>query len=171
MSAEPLIYIGVGLVLMFVSYAQIIRYRVQLAQAGHTGQASLVKKRLLTPNEREFYGRLQAATKGLSVNWQYQVSMGALMDLKGVIESQDPGSYWMLRNQFANKIVDFVMVDKRTNEVLALIELDDMMHDAQKDAQRDALTASAGYKTIRWHSRNKPSVEEIRKQLEVFVKP
>ena len=38
---------------------------------------------------------------------------------------------------------------------------DDRMHTAQADRQRDALTNAAGYKTIRYKSKQKPTEAEI----------
>lgn len=54
-----------------------------------------------------------------------------------------------MRNRFSQKIVDFVIEDRATGGILALVELDDRSHDALRDRQRDAMTASAGYRTIR----------------------
>jgi Protein of unknown function (DUF559) len=45
--------------------------------------------------------------------------------------------------------------------VLALVELDDSTHNAHADQQRDAITKAAGYQTIRFQSKNKPSQAEI----------
>jgi very-short-patch-repair endonuclease len=44
---------------------------------------------------------------------------------------------------------------------VAVVELDDRMHDAKADRQRDAITRAAGYQTIRYQSRQKPSESEI----------
>ena len=35
------------------------------------------------------------------------------------------------------------------------------MHDIEKDKKRDAMVAKAGYKTIRFQSKRKPSINEI----------
>lgn len=122
------------------------------------------KKMLLTPNEKEFMGRLQRALPEFHL--MAQVSMGALMDV-------DPSSSRAPerdRYQFANKIVDFVICTK-SKEVIALVELDDRTHDTKKDAdaQRDALTGIAGYTTLRWDSRRKPSEAVIRKAVLALV--
>jgi len=42
-----------------------------------------------------------------------------------------------------------------------LVELDDRTHDPQADRQRDAITNAAGYKTIRYQSKQKPTEAEI----------
>ena len=52
-------------------------------------------------------------------------------------------------NTFSQKIVDFVIEDRASGAILALVELDDRSHNAFRDRLRDAMTASAGYRTIR----------------------
>jgi very-short-patch-repair endonuclease len=53
------------------------------------------------------------------------------------------------RNSFSQKVVDFVMEDRASGAILALVELDDRSHDSIRNRVRDAMTASAGYRTIR----------------------
>lgn len=48
-----------------------------------------------------------------------------------------------------------------TLDVLLVIELDDRTHDAGQDRQRDAITKAAGYQTLRFQSKHKPTVAEI----------
>jgi very-short-patch-repair endonuclease len=54
-----------------------------------------------------------------------------------------------IRNRFSKKIVDFVIEDRASGAILALVELDDRSHNPLADRLRDAMTASAGYRTIR----------------------
>lgn len=118
-------------------------------------------KPLLTPNEIDFFGKLQQAAGSRYLVFP-QVSMGALMDTclaEGSVE------YWNHRMTFSGKIVDFVLCDAKTLKVQLVVELDDVMHDFSKDAQRDKLMALAGYRTLRFWSRNKPSVPELRERL------
>lgn len=75
-----------------------------------------------------------------------QVSMGALLQPKGGFGHNEAT---LIRYKFSSKIVDFVIEDRASGAVLALVELDDRSHDASRDRQRDAMTASAGYRTIR----------------------
>lgn len=123
------------------------------------------RKALLTPNEKEFMGRLQRAVPELHV--MAQVSMGALMDIAPGSSPTPEKDRW----RFANKIVDFVICHTRSREVIALVELDDRTHDNKKDADahRDALTAMAGYPTLRWDSRRKPSEKEIRAAIRALA--
>jgi hypothetical protein len=114
-------------------------------------------KAVLTPNETEFYLRLKRALPRHIV--LAQVSMGALIQ-PGISSRENNQEFFKLRATFAQKIVDYVVCDAELN-VLALVELDDKMHDKQKDAKRDAMTRAAGYTTLRFESRRKPTEAEI----------
>jgi hypothetical protein len=129
-------------------------------KGGHSKKPVLYKKkRLLTPNEIEFFHRLCKALPDYHVF--PQVSMGALMSPASGVSKQD---YLPVRNRFASKIVDFVVADDELNPV-ALVELDDRTHSAEKDARRDAMTGEAGYPTLRYQSRAKPELDVIRRDV------
>ncbi|MBC8737328.1 DUF2726 domain-containing protein [Paraburkholderia sp. UCT31] len=122
--------------------------------------ARLTAKSLLTRNEKLFFEQLARA---LPSHYIFpQVSMGALMTAKGG-ESGDSGK---LRNQFNRKIVDFVVADSNL-DVVALIELDDASHNNKRDtdAARDRMTAEAGFVTLRYESRSKPTAEVLRRDI------
>jgi hypothetical protein len=112
---------------------------------------------LLTPNEVEFFHRLKRALPGNEI--LAQVSMGALLT---PAVPRNSANYLRIRGTFAQKYVDFVICDPKTMAVVALVELDDVTHIAAKDAKRDAMLQEAGYRVLRWHSRNKPMENEIR---------
>lgn len=118
------------------------------------------RKALMTANEKEFMARLEKALPEFQV--MAQVSMGALMDVAPGTQGPADKARW----KFANKIVDYVICGK-DKEVIALVELDDRTHDSKKaqDAYRDSLTAQAGYPTLRWDSRRKPTVPQIRQAV------
>lgn len=118
--------------------------------------SGLRRKPLLTANEAEFFYRLQRALPGLHVF--PQVAFAALLTHSGQC-SRNP--QWAVRAKFDRKIADFVICERGTLNVVALVELDDRMHDAKADRQRDAITKAAGYQTIRYQSRLKPSETEI----------
>jgi very-short-patch-repair endonuclease len=107
-------------------------------------------KRILTDNETEFYYRLQRALPEHHVF--IQVSFGALLNA-----SKAPRGY------FSQKIADYVVCEPQTMKVLAIVELDDRTHNATKDAKRDEMLTSAGYRTIRLQSKRKPSETEIKR--------
>lgn len=101
-------------------------------------------KPLLTDRERAARAIIERTLPHARVH--VQVSMGALLQPKGSFNRRDAHK---VRNRFSQKIVDFVIEDRATGGILALVELDDRSHDALRDRQRDAMTASAGYRTIR----------------------
>jgi hypothetical protein len=109
---------------------------------------------LLTANELEFFQRLRRALPD-----EYIFPQVALSALIG------PTSHGKRNLQDFRKIsqkrVDFAIYTSSL-ELLALIELDDRTHDRAKDAKRDAFVASAGIRTLRFESRNKPNHAEIR---------
>ena len=119
------------------------------------------RKALMTANEKEFMGRLEKALPEYHI--MAQVSMGALMDVAPGSTARPDKARW----SFASKIVDYVICSRDRKEVIALVELDDRTHDNKrgKDAYRDSLTAQAGYPTIRWDSRKKPSIPQIRQTV------
>lgn len=117
------------------------------------------EKALLTPNEIEFYLRLQRALPKHIV--LTQVSMGALLQPR-ISSRSDNKEFFRVRSKFAQKIVDYVVCDREL-AVLAIIELDDRTHNSLKDAERDAMLKEAGYRTLRFESRNKRTVAELAK--------
>lgn len=117
-----------------------------------------VAKPLLTENERQFYWRLVRALPDHVV--LAQVAMGALIGVAGHVARKDR---WRVRASFSQKIVDFV-VDEGMR-VVALVELDDRSHEAGRDRARDAITAAAGYRTVRFWSGRRHDEEEIRSQI------
>lgn len=134
---------------------------VARAKVANQSAARFKAKPMLTPNELEFLIRLEIAAPELRIC--PQVAMGALLD--PAVPRSDGKAYYLARGMFSQKVVDYVAVDRATGLVVAVIELDDRTHGAQKDAQRDAMLASAGYKTIRWNARTKPDAATIRGAL------
>ena len=102
------------------------------------------RKQLMTRVEREVIGHLEAAAPWCRVH--AQVCLGALLEPSRWLPR---GTRTRLRYSYASKIVDFVLEDRRTGEVVALVELDDRYHNFGRDAARDRLTSRAGYLTIR----------------------
>jgi very-short-patch-repair endonuclease len=73
--------------------------------------------------------------------------MSALLD--PAVPRSDGKAYYRLRGMFAQKIVDFVAQRRTDGQIVAVIELDDRTQDAEKDAKRDEMLNSAGYRAIR----------------------
>jgi hypothetical protein len=101
-------------------------------------------KALLTERERAARAIIERVLPHSRVH--VQVSMGALLQPKGGFGRSEA---MRTRNRFSQKIVDFVIEDRASGAILALVELDDRSHDAARDRKRDAMTATAGYRTIR----------------------
>lgn len=150
--------IVVFIILTLMVLSQIVLAWYLRKKLGDIGYA---KKRLLTANEVDFFHRLQKAVGPAAVICP-QVAMGALVD-----STYSPAHprYLEHRQSFQSKICDFVLCDPKTMEPLLIVELDDIMHDFSKDRSRDAVTASAGYRTVRFWSRNKPTVDALKDTL------
>lgn len=114
---------------------------------------------ILTGNEREFFSRLRQALPGRVV--LVQVSLAALIQPTATRGSK---RHLMDFRRISQKRADFVVCDTKMN-VLAVVELDDRTHNYAQDAIRDSYLASAGIRTIRYESKNKPSKEAIAAQF------
>lgn len=135
---------------------------VVLAIKGKGGKNRRYKaKPILTDNEREFFTRLVNALPQYRV--LPQVSFGAL--LVPAVSGKD---YNATRATFSQKIADFVVCDAAM-QVIAIVELDDRTHNADKDAKRDAMLEDAGYVVVRFQSRHKPDAAKIRKVFDEIV--
>lgn len=151
------IFIGLALFIIILSKQTPLKY---------------VKNNVLTENEKEFFNRLKKAFPELII--LCQVSMGA------VIKPEQPknrtrreySKYRIKLNKILQKRIDFVILDESL-ETLCVIELDDKTHirKRNKDKERDNFLLSAGIKTIRYESRNKPSLEKLQQDLDLIKNP
>lgn len=158
LSAAILTGLAVGIIALLV-YAGVIK-PAALMQLFQPYRA----REILTVNERDMFARLAKALPEKHVF--PQVAMGALVTVAPAMgEAVGRG----IRARFDRKIVDFVVVDRDTFDVEAIIELDDRTHDPARDAARDRITRGAGYKTLRFDSRRKPDAQEIRRQLGLLI--
>jgi preprotein translocase subunit SecG len=129
------------------------------------GMPSYRAQAIMTANEVEFFGRLIQALPACFVF--PQVAMSALLS------PALPTGHKMFRAAFgriSQKRVDFVIYDGQMT-LLCVVELDDRTHNARKDAERDGMLSGAGIKTIRWHSKKKPNLEEIAKAVVGSIVP
>jgi len=113
---------------------------------------------LMTRNEREFYTRLLAAFPECQI-WP-QVPVLALLQPDARENSR---AFWRGFRMISNARVDWVIV--KDLEVLAIIELDDRTHNVRKDAKRDQIFASCGYRVVRFNAKQRPAPEQIRKTV------
>ena len=119
-------------------------------------QSYLRPQPILTANEREFYHRLTRALPNHPIF--PQVAFSALIAVDGRLSERQQ---FAIRRRFGWKYADFVICAPYTLDVLLIIELDDRTHDASSDRQRDAMTKAAGYQTLRFQSKHKPTVAEL----------
>ena len=85
------------------------------------------RKPLLTANESEFFHRLQRALPGFHVF--PQVSFAAFLTDDGQLSRK---AQWAVRAKFDRKIADFVVCERGSLKVVAVVELDDRMHDRRR---------------------------------------
>lgn len=145
----------------FVFAVGVSYYAYDVYAQKRFGRAGFKPKQFLSPNEVDFYRKLVTAA---GAEWVIcpQVSMGALMNTTLTEKHPD---YWAARGLFSAKICDFVLCDAKHLKPRLIVELDDVMHDFKKDEKRDTLCALAGYRTIRFWSRKKPTVAELKEIL------
>lgn len=111
----------------------------------------------MSDNEIEFFNRLVQA---FPEHYIFpQVAMSGLVSPK----TNEFKQLNAIKNTYNRLRVDFVIY--KDKKVLAIIELDDVTHKGKedKDNKRDGILNQAGYKTFRFNSKNKPSIEELKK--------
>jgi very-short-patch-repair endonuclease len=147
---------GNVLPLVIILLLLVVAAEAALSPGRKAWLSHITAKPLLTPNEIEFFHRLQRALPAYQV--LPQVAFAAFLTDDGKLSSK---ARWSVRNRFDRKIADFVVCERASLKVVALIELDDKTHKADADQKRDAITKAAGYQTFRFQSRKKPSEAEI----------
>ena len=116
-----------------------------------------VFKPLLTAREQGMFALLIDALPEYAI--LAQISFGALLQAKTRAG----------RNRFDRKIADFAICNKKTAEVLALIELDDSSHRGKEaqDAARDDMLTGAGYTVLRYDK--VPTAAEVRNDMKIVL--
>lgn len=137
-----------------------------LTPAGAARTVEPVAKPFLTRRESAMLDILETMLPSCRIH--AQVAMGAL--LTPPRRSGERPRAWE-RNAYAQKIVDFVVQDRASGAILALIEVDDSSHDAERDRQRDAMTAGAGYRTIRIPASARPTLAAVGRAIEGLACP
>jgi hypothetical protein len=148
------------IILLFVVLAVLLAglAAVQLKVKGKGRTGTYRRRKFMTDNEEEFFGRLVVA---LPDHYIFpQVAMSALLDTA----SNDKRTAHGDRLRIAQQRVDYVVCTRRC-EVVAVVELDDRTHSRAKDELRDARLEQADIRTVRFQARNKPKVEAIRTMI------
>lgn len=129
------------------------------------GRPPFARRAVMTDNEREFYGRLRQALPNMDI-WP-QVAMSAVVTTR---QGLSPRDRFSARGRFSQKVIDYVVADS-TGAVVVLVELDDRTHDKERDRARDAITGAAGYRTVRFPSRPRPTAPQIRNTIMSLTAP
>lgn len=135
--------VGVGLLAAFALRGRRPRFRA---------------RPLMTDNEREFHARLTRALRAEAALYP-QVPILALLEPAAKPRS---AAFRSAFRAISNRRVDWVVEHGRE---ITVIELDDRTHDRRADARRDALLSRCGYRVLRYQSRAKPGIDEIRRDL------
>lgn len=123
------------------------------AAIANANGSRITRKHILTDNEIEFFYRLQKALPDHHVF--PQVCFAAILDAsrgKGRLSN---------RGRFSQLIADYVICERNTMNIIAIVELDDRTHNARKDAKRDKMLTSVDYRVVRFNSKRKPYEAEI----------
>lgn len=140
---------------IFFAVGVLIIILAQLWLKGAGGRDGYKARVLLTDNEAEFFGRL---VKALPDHYIFpQVAMSALIEAR----SSDKKKAHSDRLRIAQQRVDYVVCNM-TCSVVAVVELDDRTHSASKDQVRDDRLLQAGIRTVRFQSKNKPNIGDLR---------
>lgn len=115
-----------------------------------------VAKPLMTAREEAVMAALEILLPAHRIH--AQVAMGALLMPPRKTARR---KRHVARNAFSQKIVDFVVQDRTTGKVVALIEVDDRSHNVARDKKRDAMTDGAGYRTVRIPASAAASVADV----------
>lgn len=124
---------------------------------------ALQARNLLTRHEKAFYASLMEALPQHHIF--PQVSLDVLIEPKAGLTNRQRIA---LRNRYAQKRPDFVVCEKETFSVIAIVELDDRTHNKKKDQERDAMISSVGYRVERFTDKDKPWIKAI---TERFAEP
>lgn len=105
----------IWVVLLVIAVAVVVLGLVAKSKSGGGAARRFKAKALMTPNELEFLGRLEAAVPEL--RFHCQVAMGALLDPQ-TPKREDARAHMSARGMFSQKIVDFVAQHRSTARLL-----------------------------------------------------
>jgi hypothetical protein len=114
---------------------------VVLQKSTGNGDLPVTARPLMSARERKALEAIKACMPHCRVH--AQVAMGALVNVRPGVDRKRRAA---VRNIFSQKIVDFVLEERSSGRVLAIVEVDDRTHRADKDAERDRITRAAGYR-------------------------
>ena len=162
--AKPMIgllCLVLGIALLWAAAAGLFgRVPMLERMVGQGVRPKVRRKQFLSQVEQETLRHLEAAFPQFRVHCQ--VSMGALLSPERWLGRND--ALWTHR-LYSQKIVDYVLQDRRSGEIVALVELDDFTHRHRRGHARDVLTDTAGYRTIRLEAARRPTFASVRETI------
>lgn len=146
----------------FLFLGLLLGKRKRVKKLKHTlhSLTDLRRKTILTEHEKGFFPCLLDALPQYHVF--PQVSLDAVMQTAAGLSN---GVACSLRNSFSQKHPDFVICEKGSLKVVAIVELDDSWHDAENDAERDKMLGAVKYPVLRFTDKDKPWREAIAKKF------
>jgi very-short-patch-repair endonuclease len=152
----------------FVGFSLVLRLLNGVVQhfafRGITGfrSAPLIRRKaFLTRVEVETLQHLEALCPQFRVH--AQVAMSALIAPARGLSANE--RLWTHR-RYGQKVIDFVLQERSTGQVRALVELDDLTHNRWKDRDRDRITRAGGYPTVRLSALFRPTRASVAAALE-----
>lgn len=143
------------IVIAFFAFVAALLVGVTLTKHGKEKAGAYRRRKVMSENELEFFGRLVAA---LPDHYIFpQVAMSALLEAA----SSDKKTAHSDRLRIAQQRADYIVCTKNC-DLVAVIELDDRTHSTAKDQLRDSRLEQAGIRTVRFQSRAKPAVDVLR---------
>jgi very-short-patch-repair endonuclease len=151
---------GSPIAVAFLIICSVLLLTLLKAAGGPGGPPAPVAKRFLTDRELAMLAVIERILPAHRIH--AQVAMGALLQVpRQHGRKVSPAD----RNSFSQKIVDFVVQDRATGAIVALVEIDDYSHNAVTDGKRDSMTSRAGYTTIRIAGKTRPTLTHVREAL------
>jgi hypothetical protein len=130
-----------------------------------------IARTLMTRSEKQFFNALQRIGTAQQFIVAPQVAMGAIVDIPARFNE---GKYKHTnRAGFAQKRLDYVLLDEKSLEPILAIELDDESHDGREaeDQLRNDILAEAGYAILRLDVRDQLSGPAIADHIARVIGP
>jgi hypothetical protein len=150
---------GRNLIILLVLVAFVALFAAAFGRRSKAGY-SFTDCPLMSASEIRFYRVLQMAVPNELVF--PQVGMAALVRPR--YAGADSRFVPAFRT-ISQKRIDFVVCNRDSMEVRCLVELDDSSHDARRDQVRDAITAQAGYRTVRVRAGRRYDIDGLRRRV------
>lgn len=129
----------------------------------------MIRKNLFSPAERSFFGILK---QSLSEHYEIfgKVRIADVLLLK---KGLDGVSWRISLSKITSKHFDYVLCDKRTLQIMAVIELDDKSHQRLKSIERDIfvqdICKKSGLPLIRFDVKSDYHIQSVRDKVKSYM--